>query len=252
MLRTYDDAGRVQLDPELFTYVSTGTGTITTVAETGSGTNASDAQLVLSGNVSPLIALAGGSGYKLAMLRRYFNGTNTIYYFISDAPVGTTFSYYLFKKADQLSASGSLMTLYDASGAVTFASNHPWMICNQIVTYSSKHTAAGSAPAPTAVAATGRTLAVVPLAAGGYNTRSGFASALNGQGPNQPGNWAVPVMVAQYGCGAGGDTASIGFVEWQAVDVTVYAATRAAAHAAVDAGSYTIPASFFVIDVTHI
>lgn len=244
-LRT--ETGKLIANNELFTYARAATGTLTTIARVSSSQDfVSQVTLSLAGDVSPFVAISGGGGYLLALLRREFSGGTTQYFYISNAPVGTQFGYHIFGQSKDITATGGRMIVRNTSGQVTFADNHPWLLAPVLQNYSQNEGA-------DTITVTGATsVSVLQLQVGMHYRRTGIAENADGQGPTEPGNYDVPVEYVVYGVGSSGNTANFGEVLWVAQSESVYADSRADANAQLDAAAYTRAMPTFVCNLSHI
>lgn len=146
-MEIYASDGTLQASAELLTYWCRKSGTGTTATPTGIGNTVTSKAVVPingMGFTYPIVAISC-SGYYMA---RASNASNGDYQFASDAPVGTSFSYYVFDYSPVLPASTIGFEIYNASGQRTFSSNfHPMQVLTILgsgaVTHTGKVLAAG-------------------------------------------------------------------------------------------------------------
>ncbi len=116
MIRTYTDADRLQLDGDMMTWGLRRSGTARVVAQ---AIGSSARSLSVPASRSATVALAGGQGYVAA----YAGGTSAARSFVTNAPVGTEFQFYVFEEADRLALDPFGLLTRDPKGDLTFSSN---------------------------------------------------------------------------------------------------------------------------------
>lgn len=147
-LEIYNSDNKLMVSTELIGYFcrKSGTGTTQTAPDMG---NTSPAKAVVPisglGYSYPIVAIRI-PGYTVSFARAYTVGGDR--HFTTDAPVGTSFTYYIFDYAPALPAASSGLEVYNSSGQRTFSSfYHPLQVLNILtggsVTYTGKSLATG-------------------------------------------------------------------------------------------------------------
>ncbi len=143
-MEIYASDGTLQANAEMLSYYcrKSGTGTVQSTASaplTYGNTVPATMTVPVSGlgYTYPLVAVSC-SGYYVA---RGMNALGGDFRFATDAPAGTSFSYYIFDYSPALPASSFGIELYNASGQRTFSSNyHPMQVLDVLTTGSATHT----------------------------------------------------------------------------------------------------------------
>lgn len=151
-IEIYASDGTLQANSEMICWFCRKTGTGTTTFRVVGNTPTSSLTVDVSGITNPIVAIRM-NGYNVAKA-----GGST---YITDAPIGTSYTYYIFDYAQSLPAgSGSYgIEIFNASGVRTFNSNFfPMQVLNII---------SGSG----GVTHSGKTLAIANASMGGYATR---------------------------------------------------------------------------------
>jgi hypothetical protein len=168
-MELYAADGTLQANSEMICWFCRKTGTGTTTFRTVGNTPASTLTIDVTGITNPIVAIRM-AGYTAAKA-----GGST---YITDAPIGTSYSYYIFDYAQSLpaNAGGYGIEIFNASGVRTFNSNFfPMQVLNML-------TGSNLSGAET-VTHTGKTLAIANASMGGYATR-GDVYCFDGGGPS--------------------------------------------------------------------
>lgn len=222
----YDDQGNLQADDTMMLYYVRKTGTATTVVGIGLSTDL----IIPTGGAYPnaLYGFSGPAGYKVAWdLNGAYSGGNQR--FISNAPAGITFNYYIIDISGNITPAPSgayVCEAYDELGRVTFT-DQQWVAptCNII------------ASGGDWVSYPGRTLAGVPLAFGGHNR---YGDPMGGE----PGWYWHDYAAYGVGMDAGNTIMQSGDIIIEQQDVF---GSRPP-----DSNQFERPNNFFVMDVTGI
>ena len=172
-MELYAADGTLQADCNLLSYFcrKSGSGTVTSTASaplTYGNTVPATMTVPISGMgyTYPLVAISC-PGYQVARGMNTYGGD---YRYATDAPVGTSFTYYVFEYSADLPSSTYGIELYDASGNITFSSNfHPLQVLDILTSGSVTHT--------------GKTLAVGLPQLGGYRQWPGDYDYYDGGTP---------------------------------------------------------------------
>lgn len=154
-LEVYDDNQRLQFNTDLFLFFVRKTGTAATVGGDGFSTN-----LLVPGRSSypsAFVGFSGGNGYAIG----YDLNGGVNWGFVSDAPVGTSFNYFIIDTSDKIPASNFGLEVANASGQIVFSASQRVLRAMTLL----------SMPDDNSVSVTygGRALGVIPTAWGGYN-----------------------------------------------------------------------------------
>lgn len=160
-IEIYAADGTLQANSEMLCWFCRKTGTGTTVSRLSGNTPASSVSVSVSGlgYTYPIVAIRMGDGYSVA--RAGSEG-----HYISDAPIGTSYTYYIFDYSAALpSSDGYGLEAFNAVGQRTFSSNFfPMQVLNMLdgnsvngINNTATHT--------------GKTLAVANASMGGYAIR---------------------------------------------------------------------------------
>lgn len=154
---TYDVNGRLQCNQDLLLFFLRKSGTVS--AEFG-GYPLDTNRLRVPGVSSypeALVGFSGGGGYGVGY---ELNGGGSWSY-ITDAPVGQSFNYFIFEASDKIPTSNFGIEVYNSAGKLTFATSQRAMRVKQIL----------NMPDDNTVSATfsGRQLGFIPMHWGGYN-----------------------------------------------------------------------------------
>ncbi len=155
-IEIYAADGTLQANSEMICWFCRKTGTGTTTFRTVGNTPTSSLTVDVTGITNPIVAIQM-AGYTAAKA-----GGST---YITDAPIGTSYTYYVFDYAQSLPANaGSYgIEIFNASGVRTFNSNFfPMQVLNMLT---------GSNSGTETVTHTGKTLAIANASMGGYATR---------------------------------------------------------------------------------
>jgi hypothetical protein len=156
-IEIYAADGTLQANSEMICWFCRKTGTGTTTFRTVGNTPTSTLTVDVTGITNPIVAIRI-AGYTAAKA-----GGST---YITNAPIGTSYTYYIFDYAQSLPANaGSYgIEIFNATGVRTFNSNFfPMQVLNMLT---------GSDPFNSeTVTHTGKTLAIANASMGGYATR---------------------------------------------------------------------------------
>lgn len=122
-MEIFDASGVLQANCELLSYFCRRSGTGTTVSAAGIGNTVPSKGVIPvagAGYSYPLIAVRC-PGYTVA---RVSNGSGSDMTFACSAPVGTSFTYYIFDYSPAIPASSFGIELYNSAGQRTFSSNY--------------------------------------------------------------------------------------------------------------------------------
>lgn len=151
-IEIYASDGTLQANSEMICWFCRKTGTGTTVTRVVGNSSTSSLTVDVTGMTNPIVAIRM-AGYNVAKA-----GGST---YVSNAPIGTSYTYYIFDYAASLpSSSGAYgIEIFNASGTRVFNSNFfPMQVLNMLT---------GSAN----VTHTGKTLAIANASMGGYAIR---------------------------------------------------------------------------------
>lgn len=159
-MEIYASDGTLQANSEMLCWFCRKTGTGTTTARgVGLGnTTPSRIDVDVTGMTNPMVAIRM-NGYSVARAGSYG-------IFATDAPIGTSYTYYIFDFSASLPASsGYGIEIYNASGQRTFNSNYfPLQILNMLEGNSNSNIT-------NSVTHTGKLLALANASMGGYAVR---------------------------------------------------------------------------------
>ena len=226
--QVYDDQNNLQADDTLLLYYVRRTGTV----QVGAGFGQANGIVLNLGSThaSALIAFAGGNGY---LVGYDLNGAWSagVFRFLTNAPPGTTFNYYVLELSDKIPplASGQYgLEVYDDAGRVTFTSSQRLAPTLNIIG-SNFPNANGYYP--------GRTLGIAPLSFAGHNR---YADSDTGDTALYYHDFAA----AGGGISADGASVTYGDIIIENQDI---ANTRPP-----DTNQFEIESSFFVLDLSHV
>lgn len=151
-IEIYASDGTLQANSEMICWFCRKTGTGTTVTRVVGNSSTSSLTVDVTGMTNPIVAIRM-AGYNVAKA-----GGST---YVSNAPIGTSYTYYIFDYAASLpSSSGAYgIEIFNDSGTRVFNSNFfPMQVLNMLT---------GSAN----VTHTGKTLAIANASMGGYAIR---------------------------------------------------------------------------------
>jgi hypothetical protein len=151
-IEIYASDGTLQANSEMICWFCRKTGTGTTVSRVVGNSSPSSLTVNVAGMTNPIVAIKM-AGYNVAKA-----GGST---YVTSAPIGTSYTYYIFDYAVSLPANAGAygIEIFNASGATVFNSNFfPMQVLNMLT---------GSAN----VTHTGKTLAIANASMGGYATR---------------------------------------------------------------------------------
>ena len=245
--------GKLQASTNEVLYQLRKTGSGTTVANTGTSTNPSYLPVPGSmANPDTLTALSLDGGYGAALASGY--GGQKVY--ASNAPVGTTFRYYLFERADRTAPTGyGVIFKNSGTGAVGWSSQYFTM--SGVAMLGSPTTGfwngGGFYNDPHAFTDSTKTLAFMPLNWAGHR-HAGFVTGGTPGGPiiADPGSNTNYVYQENqsgklYGgaVSADGHTVSSVAIRWDDHTVSL-------GHSSTPPPDWTIPLKMFAVDVTGI
>lgn len=160
-LEIYSSSGTLQANSEMLCWFCRKTGTGTTVSRLSGNTPTSSVSVSVSGlgYTHPIIAINMGGGYSVAK-------AGSEGHYVSDAPIGTSYTYYIFDYSAALPAeTGYGFEAFNASGQKTFSSSYfPMQVLNML----DGNSAVGIS---NSVTHTGKTLALANASMGGYAIR---------------------------------------------------------------------------------
>jgi hypothetical protein len=168
-IEIYAQDGTLQFNSEMVCWFCRKTGTGTTTFRTIGNTPASSLTVDVTGITNPIVAVKM-DGYDVAKA-----GGST---YISNAPIGTSYTYYIFDYAVSLPANQGTygLEVRNSSGQIVFNSNFfPMQVLNML-------TGNSNAGISETVTHSGRTLAIANASMGGYATR-GDPYCYDGGGP---------------------------------------------------------------------
>jgi hypothetical protein len=151
-IEIYASDGTLQANSEMICWFCRKTGTGTTVSRVVGNSSPSSLTVDVSGMTNPIVAIKM-AGYNVAKA-----GGST---YVTSAPIGTSYTYYIFDYAASLPANSGAygIEILNASGQRVFNSNFfPMQVLNMLT---------GS----TTVTHTGKTLAIANASMGGYAIR---------------------------------------------------------------------------------
>jgi hypothetical protein len=151
-IEIYASDGTLQANSEMICWFCRKTGTGTTVSRVVGNSSPSSLTVNVAGMTNPIVAIKM-AGYNVAKA-----GGST---YVTSAPIGTSYTYYIFDYAASLPANAGAygIEIFNASGQRVFNSNFfPMQVLNMLT---------GSAT----VTHTGKTLAIANASMGGYATR---------------------------------------------------------------------------------
>jgi hypothetical protein len=151
-IEIYASDGTLQANSEMICWFCRKTGTGTTVSRVVGNSSPSSLTVDVTGMTNPIVAIKMG-GYNVAKA-----GGST---YVTSAPIGTSYTYYIFDYAASLPANSGAygIEILNASGQRVFNSNFfPMQVLNMLT---------GSAT----VTHTGKTLAIANASMGGYAIR---------------------------------------------------------------------------------
>jgi hypothetical protein len=152
-IEIYASDGTLQANSEMICWFCRKTGTGTTVFRVIGNTPTSTLTVDVTGMTNPIVAIQMGSGYNVAKA-----GGST---YVTNAPIGTSYTYYIFDYAASLPANSGAygIEIFNDSGTRVFNSNFfPMQVLDMLT---------GSA----SVTYTGKTLAIANASMGGYAIR---------------------------------------------------------------------------------
>lgn len=223
--QTFDDAGHLQADDTFVLYYIRKTGTVTV----GSGFGAANGFSVPGLNTYPdaMVGFSGNNGYTVGFdLNGSFGSTSWKY--LTDAPTGTTFKYYIIESSDKITplASGEYgHEIYNASGVVTYSDHFNVAPAINLISTSDSATY------------TGLTLGFIPLSFAGHNAYSDPDSG-------DPSQYHHDFVVYGANINTAGTTVTGSSVTIELGDIT---GTRPA-----DSNQFEIAGSIIVLDVTNV
>lgn len=246
---TYTPDGALQASSSMYSYALRKTGTVTTVAPTSTMGNTQTSQFTIANPGSGLAFCAVQMpGYAAAL--RAAHGTS--WDFISNAPVGTTVTYFIFDKLSNVAPSAHLAGIecYDSDGLVTFSTAYRPL--SVIASLSISGATAYYTGDGTSFTSTGRSLAALqggPAAHQYHPTDKNQMTCWIGGRPSVGTNcdyWTYDNDGKMYGALFSADkaTVSTASVSWDDVTVTTS-----------DGSSpppWEIPLKLFVVDVTGV
>lgn len=159
-MESYLSNGNLQYSTDFLSYYIRKTGTVNTAA-TGFGTLRDVVVPGRSSYPNALVGFSGPNGYSLAT---DLNGSYTAGYwnFVTDAPSGTTWNYFIMETSDNLPDAHFGLQLYNSSGQCTFSAA-------QYVTRGLNLLSGDRFGFSSPVTYTGRVLGFVPTAFCGWN-----------------------------------------------------------------------------------
>ena len=226
--QVYDDQNNLQADDTLLLYYVRRTGTV----QVSSGVGQANGIVLNLGSTyqSALIAFSGGNGYFVGY---DLNGAWSagVFRFLTNAPFGTTFSYYVLELSDKIPplASGQYgLEVYDDAGRVTFTSSQQLAPTLNLV---------GSNFPNANAFYPGRTLGIAPLSFAGHNR---YADPDSGD----PSLYYHDYAAAGGGISADGTSAIYGDINIENQEI---GGSRPP-----DTNQFEIDSSFFVLDLSHV
>ena len=258
MFEVYTEGNKLAASADTFSWFlrKSGTGTTTTRA---SGNSSPSSARVPNGGISyinKLVAIRIDGGYGAAPLSGDLNN----FFFCTDAPIGTGFSYYIYDRLTNAQVSNSGLEVRDASDTLVFSANYrPAKILAMLGTPTGQgYTPSGFYADPTSATFTGKTLAFACLSFAGHN-RSGPLGAdrcnnIEGiyDGLDYCDNWQGNNDGKLYGAAISGSTVTATPVSFDDVIVDYGPGTKMDIDAARDATEWQIPSKIFVLDVTGV
>ena len=209
----YDANGKLQFDQNIFTHalVEVGNGAVDYLYGTTSGTiNAimvGASYLGASVNNDEIIAVRC-DGYKVVLLDRPGATLGEPTVFVTDAPIGTAFTYYKFRTSSILTPGQYGLELYNASGQLTFSTNYFPMKALGVLTYT--YPAGGSESGTLTGTWAGKTLALAQGTSGRKVTADGSPVDVgNGAGGHQ---WNQAYHETFHGATISGSTATVSHI----------------------------------------
>lgn len=152
-IEIYASDGTLQANSEMICWFCRKTGTGTTVSRVVGNSSPSSLTVDVTGMTNPIVAIQMGGGYNVAKA-----GGST---YVTSAPIGTSYTYYIFDYAASLPATAGAygIEIFNDSGVRVFNSNFfPMQVLNMLT---------GSA----SVTYTGKSLAIANASMGGYAIR---------------------------------------------------------------------------------
>jgi hypothetical protein len=160
-LELYNTAEKLLASTEMLGYFCRKSGTGTTVAATGDGNTVSSRAVAPIGGLGysyPLVAIQI-AGYAVARAGNNFSTGD--YHYSTNAPIGTSFSYYVFEYSPNLPSSNIGLEIYNSAGQITFSSlYHPLQVLNLLSSGAVTHT--------------GKSLAIGLGTVGGFRTAGDY------------------------------------------------------------------------------
>ena len=229
--RTFTAAGVLQFDDEMFQPVLRKTGYVNSQAGFFFGTSA----IIVTGvGIGEFIAIGGGLGYSVTI--DFGNRSDGQRFFTTDAPVGTTFTYFIYRSPAALAVPNPpLFTTLNTAGQVTFTAAYRHMI------NSTRLVVADSIGYPDFTAA-GRQLAACQLSFAGYNRYENVRE-------ENPGDWYYDHDLSGYAAiiSNSGQTVSTWNVPYdRQPSIGPFSGPPDPAN------QFEVPATFFVVDVTNV
>jgi len=152
----YDEKGQLQFNNELLLYFLRKTGTVT-VGNTGGSNSRYVYVPEAQAYKNALVGFSGPIDYGIGL---FLNGAINFEY-VTDAPVGTVYKYYIFETSDKITTDiNTGIQVFNSSGQITFSSTYRVMRSLAVLHTANNDTATFN----------GKTLGVVPTSWCGYNT----------------------------------------------------------------------------------
>lgn len=259
LLQTFDEAGRLQVDSDMLSFLFYSKGTATTGASLWGATVPSAFWIDVPAYLNrPLIAIS--CPYFVGIFRSSLVDGVRRFQYVSSAPPGTAFTYYIFESSQSFGGAGWGLETYNESGQLTFSSNAKYMLGRAVLVYSYDGISTTTFPAPassgSSFSAPGRTLAVAQASYGGHRLNwSGLLAYADGvPAVEEPGgyyDWRYYNDGKVYGGSASGGSVSLGEISFEDVEVALGTGTREWAEAA-QPPNFFVPIVAFAIDVTHL
>jgi hypothetical protein len=238
----FDASGRLQVSIEMLGMVCRKSGTGMTQARVAGNTNPSSILVDVTGCTYPIVAIKLDN-YAAALAGK--SGASN--HWVTSAPIGTAFTYYIFDWSPALPNTNALVKLWDDQGRTTFNSDFFPMAATNLF----------GAVGQTA-ATNGRIFATAQGQMGGHSIR-GQALCYDSGGPQlDPGTGLNQCKDIRYkndgklyggGVRPGDGTVGMYAVSWDDVQVSAGNYTN---YTTGDARGWTAPVTVMAVDVTNI
>lgn len=160
MLEFYDEGGRLLMDSDMITHFCRVSGSGTT-SSPFSPTSSSKALVPIAGYTQPVVAIVMAGGYAAALDRPTTVSGVANANFATNAPVGTSYTYYVFDYAPAIPTPTGMVRTWAEDGTLTFDSGY-WAMKG--IGFISQYIGAD----PEEVTVAGRSLAVCCGSPGGH------------------------------------------------------------------------------------